>query len=133
MPASSRRFSWTARQTIKKDHEIRLITSPRKGMDKSPERKKMIKEMCTKRNMEDYKERSVTVEPMQGLVADIFELDRCWMHRDINNRWVFAAMGIAVHMAQWRAYREDRSTWDIKSASTGICVGSNPAFRSRTG
>ena len=76
--------------------------------------------MCTKRNMEDYKERSVTVEPMQGLVADIFELDRCWMRRDINNRWVFAAMGIAVQMAQWRAYREDRSTWDIKSEVVGI-------------
>jgi hypothetical protein len=106
--------------SLKKDHKIRLITSPRKGMDKSPERKKMIKEMCTKRNMEDYKERSVTVEPMQGLVADIFELDRCWMRRDINNRWVFAAMGIAVQMAQWRAYREDRSTWDIKSEVVGI-------------
>lgn len=33
---------------LKKEHRIELVTSPRKGMDKSPLRKKMIKETLTK-------------------------------------------------------------------------------------
>jgi hypothetical protein len=105
---------------LKKNYKIRLVTSPRKGMDKSESRKKMIKEMLTKRNMKDYKERSVTVEPMQGLVADIFELDRCWMRGNVNNRWIFAAMGIAVQMAQFEAYKRHRSTWKVKREVLGV-------------
>lgn len=105
---------------LKQEHKIQLVTVPRKGMDKSPIRKKMIKEMLTERNRQDYKERSVTVEPMQGLLKDIFELERCWMRRDVNNRWLFAAMGIAVQMAQLQAYRDKRSTWDIKNYVLGV-------------
>jgi hypothetical protein len=92
----------------------------RTGMDKSESRKKMIKEMLTKRNMKAYKERSTTGEPMQGLMADVFELDRCWMRGNVNNCWLFAAMGIAVQMVQWRAYRGGRSTWFIKSEVLGV-------------
>jgi hypothetical protein len=105
---------------LKEDHGMQLVTSPRRGMDKSTSRQKMIKEMLTKRNMKDYQERSTTVEPMQGLMADIFELDRCWMRGNTNNRWLFAAMGIAVQMIQWKAYQEGRSTWFIKSEVLGV-------------
>jgi hypothetical protein len=105
---------------LKDNHEIQLVTAPRKGMDKSPSRKKMIKQMLTRKNKQDYKERSTTVEPMQGLVADIFELSRCWMRGDVNNRWVFAAMGIAVQIAQWQAWKQGRSTWDIKTEVLGV-------------
>ena len=105
---------------LKEDHGMQLVTSPRRGMDKSTSRQKMIKEMLTKRNMKDYQERSTTVEPMQGLMADIFELDRCWMRGNTNNRWLFAAMGIAVQMVQWKAYQEGRSTWFIKSEVLGV-------------
>ena len=105
---------------LKKNHRIQLVTVPRKGMDKSVSRKNMIKHMLTKKNLNDYKERSTTVEPMQGLVVDIFELDRCWMRRDINNRWSFAAMGIAVQMAQWTAWKQQRSTWEVKSDVLGV-------------
>jgi hypothetical protein len=105
---------------LKEEYEMQLVTSPRKGMDKSESRKKMIKEMLTKRNMKDYKERSTTVEPMQGLMADLFELDRCWMRGNANNRWLFAAMGIAVQIVQWKAYGEGRSTWFIKSEVLGM-------------
>jgi hypothetical protein len=105
---------------LKKDHGIQLVTVPRKGMDKSASRKKMIKQMSTKTNKKDYKERSTTVEPMQGLVADIFELERCWMRMEANNRWLFAAMGIAVQMAQWRAWHHKRSTWNVKSDVIGL-------------
>ena len=65
-------------------------------------------------------ERSATVEPMQGLVADIFELHHCWMRGDVNNWWVFAAMGLAVQIAQWNAWKEGRSTWDIKRDVLGV-------------
>ena len=35
---------------------------------------------------------------MQGLVKDIFEIDRCWMRKDDNSRWLFAAMGLTIEM-----------------------------------
>jgi hypothetical protein len=105
---------------LKHNHRMQLVTVPRRGMAKSRSRQRMIKEMLTKRNRKDYKERSTTVEPMQGLVADIFELNRCWMRGDVNNRWCFAAMGIAVQIAQWNAWKAGRSTWDIKSEVLGV-------------
>lgn len=105
---------------LKKENNIQLITPPRKGKDKSESRKRMIKEMWTKRNRKEFRERSTTIEPMQGLVKEIFELERCWMRGDANNRWLFAAMGIAVQMAQWKAYQEKRSTWNIKCDVLGI-------------
>lgn len=105
---------------LKQEHHIQLVTAPRKGMDKSPVRKKMIKSMLTKRNRKDYVKRSTTVEPMQGLMDDMFELERCWMRGDSNNRWVFAAMGIAVQIAQLHAYRHKQSTWNIRSLVLGV-------------
>jgi hypothetical protein len=105
---------------LKKDHHIQLITTPRTGMDKSPARQQMIQEMQSKQNQRDYQKRSTTVEPMQGLVADIFDLDRCWMRGDRNNRWLFAAMGIAVQIAQWDAFKHRRSTWAVKAAVLGV-------------
>lgn len=105
---------------LKKENQIKLITVPRKGMDKSESRKKMIKEMLTPRDKKDYLKRSTTVEPMQGLIDNIFELDRCWMRGDENNRWLFAAMGIAVQLVQWKAWQEKRSTWKIKKEVLGV-------------
>lgn len=105
---------------LKKEHHMQLVTVPRKGMDKSPLRRKMIKEMLTKQNKKDFKKRSVTVEPMQGLVDNIFDLERCWMRGDDSNRWLFAAMGIAVQMAQFKAYKKQQSTWNIKSEVLGM-------------
>lgn len=105
---------------LKKNYRIQLVTKPRRNMDKSESRKRMIKEMLTARNINDYKERSVTVEPMQGLAKNIFELDNCWMRGDNSNRWVFAAMGIAMQMSQWKAYRNNQSTFNVKSDVLGI-------------
>jgi hypothetical protein len=84
---------------LKQDHRIQLVTVPRKSMDKSASRKKMVKQILPKKNTPDYKARSITVESMLGLVAAIFELERCWMRGKANNRWLFAAMGIAGQMA----------------------------------
>jgi len=105
---------------LKKDCRIQLVTKPRKNMDKSDSRKKMIKEMMTLRNIRDYKERSITVEPMQGLMKNIFELDTCWMRGNASNRWIFAAMGITAQMSQWKYYRNNQSTFEIKSDVLGL-------------
>jgi len=105
---------------LKRENNVQLLTPPRKGKDKSESRRRMIKEMWTKSNRKQFRKRSITVEPMQGLIKDIFELERCWMRGDENNRWIFAAMGTAVQMAQWKAYQEKRSTWDIKSDVLGV-------------
>ncbi len=80
----------------------------------------MYKEIMIPKNKKIYKERSVTVEPMQGLIANIFELDRCWMRGNESMRWSFAAMGIAVQMAQLNAFKNSKSTWDIKNEVLGV-------------
>lgn len=82
-------------------------------------RREMIAAMSSKRCRKIYKERSQTVEPMQGLVKEIFDLDRCWMRGDDNNRWLFAAMGLSVQIHQLYVYKERQSTWKIKSEVLG--------------
>jgi len=104
---------------FKINYNIRLVTVCRRKMNKTPQRKAMIKAMKTKLCQKYLKERGQTVEPMQGLVKEIFDLDRCWMRGDASNRWLFAAMGIAVQMHQLKAYRQQRSTWKIKSEVLG--------------
>jgi hypothetical protein len=37
-----------------------------------------------------------------------------------NNRWLFAAMGIAVQLHQARALKAHRSTWKIKQEVLGL-------------
>jgi len=96
-----------------------LLTTPRKGADKSPTRQQMVKVLNQRKNKKVYKQRSYTVEPMQGLLKDIFELERCWMRGNANNRWLFAAMGVAVPIHQDRAWQEGRSPWAIKAEVLG--------------
>jgi hypothetical protein len=42
------------------------------------------------------------------------------MRGEPSNRWLFAAMGIAVQMAQRTAYRNNSSTWNIKEDVLGL-------------
>ncbi|MFN3134457.1 MAG: hypothetical protein ACK44H_02685 [Candidatus Kryptonium sp.] len=81
-------------------------------------RKKILEILSRPRIQKAYARRSIYVEPMQGIVKDIFELDRCWRGIE-NNRWLFAAMGVAVQMAQWEASLKGRSTWKIKQMVLG--------------
>lgn len=97
-----------------------LLTTPRRGYDKTPGRKQMIQELKRRKNRREYKKGSITVEPMQGLMNDTFDLDRCWMRGNKNNRWLFAAMGVAVQMAQLQAYRQEKSTWSVKNEVLGL-------------
>jgi len=96
-----------------------LLTTARKGADKSPARQRMVKVLKQRKNKRLYKQRSYTVEPMQGLIKDIFELQTCWMRGRENNRWLFAAMGVVVQMHQYQAWQEGRSTWAIKPEVLG--------------
>ena len=101
------------------NYQMRLVTSCRKAMNKTEARRHMIASMNSRRCRKLLKERCHTVEPMQGLVKDIFDLDRCWMRNNDNNRWLFAAMGIAVQMHQSKAYKKNLSPWKIKSEVLG--------------
>lgn len=94
-----------------------LVTKCRKNKIKTEEREKMSLFMDKHKKL--YAERSYTVEPMQGLVKDIFELSECHMKGNINNRWLFAAMGLTVQMYQLTAWRENRSTFKIKDDVLG--------------
>jgi hypothetical protein len=96
-----------------------LVTCCRPNMLVSSNRKKMHKFMLRPRCRKIYKERAYKVEPMQGLVKDIFDLDRCWMLGDDNNRWLFAAMGLTIQMHQLKAFHEKKSTWKIKDEVLG--------------
>jgi hypothetical protein len=104
---------------LRRQRGLLLLTTSRKGADKSPARQRMVKVLKQRKNKRLYKQRSYTGEPMQGLIKDIFELERCWMRGNENNRWVFAAMGVAVQMHQYRARRAGRSPWAIKSEVLG--------------
>jgi hypothetical protein len=104
---------------FQRPRQMLLLTTPRKGADKSPTRQQMVKVLNQRKNKKLYKQRSYTVEPMQGLLKDIFELERGWMRGNANNRWLCAAMGVAVQMHQYRAWQEGRSLWAIKAEVLG--------------
>jgi hypothetical protein len=106
-------------RAFQRQRQMLLLTRPRKGADKSPTRQQMVKVLNQRKNKKLYKQRSYTVEPRQGLLKDIFELERCWMRGNANNRWLFAAMGVAVQMHQDRAWQEGRSLWAIKAEVLG--------------
>ena len=106
--------------SLKDDCAMQLLTTQRKGKTKTPKRQQMAKELSARKHKKLYKQRSTTVEPMQALVKDLFELDTCWMRSNLHNRWLFAAMGIAIQIAQLDAFRHDRSTWAVKQAVLGL-------------
>jgi hypothetical protein len=72
-----------------------------------------------KKNIKIYRQRSYRVEPIKGLVKDIFDLDCYWMRSEQNNRWLFAAMGLTIQMHQLNAFKKGRSTWNIKEQVLG--------------
>jgi hypothetical protein len=103
------------------EHQRRmtLVTSSRRKENKSKNRILMHQAMQTPKLKQIYKERSYRVEPMQGLVKEIFDLEHCWMRGNASNQWLFAAMGLVIQMHQLNAFRENRSTWKIKTEVLG--------------
>lgn len=106
--------------SLKDDYNLQLLTSQRKSKSKTKKRQQMASEMAQRKYKKIYKQRSTTVEPMQALVKDIFDLDTCWMRSNAHNRWLFAAMAVAVQIAQLDAFKNNRSTWAIKQAVLGL-------------
>ena len=115
----SKADSYPLFRELNRQRSMTLVTSSRRKENKSEDRIRMHLLMQKAELKQIYKERSYRVEPMQGLVKDIFELDRCWMRGSRSNRWLFAAMGLAVQMHQLSAYKEHRSTWKIKDEVLG--------------
>jgi hypothetical protein len=73
-----------------------LLAWPRRNSDHTARRRAMIRLLNRPRAKRLYKERAQTVEPMQGMGKEIVGLERCWMRGHRQNRWLFAAMGVAV-------------------------------------
>jgi hypothetical protein len=97
-----------------------LLTTPRKNSDHTEARQQLLNVLNRPVNRRRRQQRGQTVEPMQGVVKDIFALERCWMRGHHNNRWLFAAMGVAVQLHQARAFKAHRSTWKIKQDVLGL-------------
>ena len=104
---------------LRRQRGIRLLTTPRKGSAIRPERQRMVKVLKQKRHQHLYQQRRYTVEPMQGLITDIVDLETCWLRGQAPNRWLFAALGVVMQMHQYRAWQEGRSTWAIKQEVLG--------------
>jgi len=105
---------------FRRQRRMTLLTWPRHHSAHTAEQRAMIRLLNRPRNKRLYRERAQTVEPMQGLVKEIFGLDRCWMRGHQNNRWLFAAMGVAVQLHQTKALKEQRSTGKIKQEVLGL-------------
>lgn len=97
-----------------------LLTTPRKNSDHTEARQQMINVLNRPVNRRLRQQRGQTVGPMQGVVKDVFALERCWMRGHRNNRWLFASMGVAVQLHQARAFKAHRSTWKIKQDVLGL-------------
>ena len=93
---------------------MQRLTRRRPNKIKSPERQQMWRELQTGRQRRWFQPRRCTVEPMQSLVKDIFEVERVWMRGNDNHRWACAALGVAVPVAPRLADQRSASTWRLK-------------------
>ena len=75
--------------------------------------------MTVERRKQIYRERAFKIEPMQGTVKDILELNRFWMRGNENNRWLFTIMGLTIQMHQLEAFKKSKSTLNIKEQVLG--------------
>jgi hypothetical protein len=96
-----------------------LRTTPRQHSDQTAARPQMINVLNRPQNRRLRQPRGQTVEPMPGVVKDLFALERWWMRGHRHNRWLFAAMGVTVQMHQARALKRQRAVWKIKPEVLG--------------
>ena len=104
---------------LQRQRGITPVPTPRTNRAHTVERRQLMHALNRPRNRRLRRQRGQTVEPMQGVVQDIFALERCGMRGHHHNRWLFAAMGAAVPLHQARALTTHRSTWKIKQAVLG--------------
>jgi hypothetical protein len=96
-----------------------LLTTPQQNSDHTEARQRIINILNRPNHRRLRQQRGQTVEPMQGVVQDIFALERCWMRGHHHHRWLFAAMGVTVHMHQARTLKRQHSVWKIKQEVLG--------------
>jgi hypothetical protein len=105
---------------FRRQRGMTLLTWPRRNSDHTARRRAMIHLLNRPRDTRLSKERGQTVEAMQGVVKEIVGVERCWRRGHRNNRWLFAAMGVAVQLHQAKALQEERSMWKIKQEILGL-------------
>jgi hypothetical protein len=104
----------------RRQRQMTLVTTPRKNSDPTEARQRMIRVLNLPIHRQLRQQRGQTVEPMPGVGKDLFALERCWLRGHRHNRWLFAAMGVAVQRHQARALKGHRSTWKIKQEVLGL-------------
>jgi hypothetical protein len=105
---------------VQRQRGMILLTTPRKHCDRTAERQQRLNVLNRPINRHLRQQRGHTVEPRQGVVKDIFALERCWLRGHRNNRWLFAAMGVTVQLHQARALKMHCSPWKIKQEVFGL-------------
>jgi hypothetical protein len=105
---------------FQRQRKMTLLTTPRKNADHTEARQPMLQVLNLPTNRLLRKPRGQTVEPMQGVVKEIFALDRCGRRGHRHHRWLFAAMGVAVQLHHARALKAHRPTWKIKQEVLGL-------------
>jgi hypothetical protein len=105
---------------LQRQRKMTLLTTPRNHRDQTEARQQMIHILNLPKHRKLRQQRGQTVEPTPGVVKDICALERCWMRGHRHNRWLFAAMGVAVQLHQARALKAHRSTWKIKQEVLGL-------------
>jgi hypothetical protein len=108
---------WTE---LQRQRGMTLVTTPRKHSAHTAARPQMISVLNRPKNRRWRQQRGQTVEPMPGVVKDIVALERGWMRGQRTNRWLFAAMGVAVPLHQARALKAHRSPWKITQEVLGL-------------
>ena len=97
-----------------RQRRMTLLTTPRRPSNHTAARQRMLHILNRPSNRKLRRQRGQTVEPMQGVVKDIVARERCGMRGQRHNRWLFAALGVAVQWHQAKALTAHRSTWKIK-------------------
>jgi hypothetical protein len=105
---------------FKHNARMALVTVRRQGKALSALRPPRSHHLLTKHNQPAATARSPTVEPMQGVGAAIVARERCWRCGEIHTRRLWAAMGVAVQLAQGTAWKPKRATCHVPSAVRGI-------------
>jgi hypothetical protein len=105
---------------FQRQRRMTLLTTPRRHGNRTAARQQMLQILDRPSHRKLRRQRGQTVEPMPGVVKDLFALERCWMRGQRNNRWLFAAMGVAVQVHQAKALAAHRSTWKIKQEILGL-------------
>jgi hypothetical protein len=88
-----------------------LLTPPRQNSDHTEARQRMLNILNRPNHRRLRQPRGQTVEPMPGVVQDIFALERCWMRGHRHHRWRLAALGVTVQWHQASALKRQCAGW----------------------